>query len=218
MYTVEKQAQSLGEQCREKQEQLGRADQIEEWRMRQLLRRLEVQSELNRRYKLEARRVALRARQVEEAELAALASEVESREAAIRRRCDVFSMMERLSPRAAAATQSRTAFSAAAAAAAGCALPGAGTCCRIQRQRQGRQPHRRKAVQVLRRSTLCVAQELQVRRAICVGAAGHPVAGGRPRRTQVQWLGSFWFCLFQRAQCLRRWSSGNRFIAWQLGM
>jgi hypothetical protein len=80
-----------------KQEQLGRADQIEEWRMRRMLRRLEIQRQMRDKWKAEADKIAAKARQVEMEEMEALANEAKARDAAISRRCDVYAMVPTLS-------------------------------------------------------------------------------------------------------------------------
>ena len=68
---LEHETATLEHQIGMKQEQLGRADQIEEWRMRRMLRRLEIQKQMKDRWKAEADKISQKARQVEQEELAA---------------------------------------------------------------------------------------------------------------------------------------------------
>jgi chromosome segregation ATPase len=79
-----------------KQEQLGKADQIEMWRMRRMLRRLEIKRQMRDKWKAEADKIAAKARQVEMEEMTALAAEAKSRDDSIKRRCDVYAMVPTL--------------------------------------------------------------------------------------------------------------------------
>ena len=81
-----------------KREQLGKADQIEMWRMRRMLRRLEIKRQMRDKWKEEADKISAKARQVEMDEMAALAAEAKSKDAAIKRQCDVYAMVPTLAP------------------------------------------------------------------------------------------------------------------------
>ena len=72
-----------------KKEQLNRADQIEDWRLRQMLRRLDIQRQMRERYNAEAGKIALKAVQVEDDERQAVVAEAEAKEAEIEARCNV---------------------------------------------------------------------------------------------------------------------------------
>lgn len=81
-----------------KREQLGKADQIEMWRMRRMLRRLEIKRQMRDRWKAEADKIATKARQVEMEEMGALAAEAKAKDAVIKRQCDVYAMVPMLTP------------------------------------------------------------------------------------------------------------------------
>ena len=81
-----------------KREQLGKADQIEMWRMRRMLRRLEIKRQMRDKWKAEAEKIATKARQVEMEEMAALAAEAKAKDAIIKRQCDVYAMVPVLAP------------------------------------------------------------------------------------------------------------------------
>lgn len=89
-------------------EKLTKADQIEMWRMRRMLRRLEIKEQMRDKWKAEAEKIREKARQVEMEELQVLAEEAGSKAAAIKRRCDVYAMVPTLSPATSSAARSTT--------------------------------------------------------------------------------------------------------------
>ena len=91
-----------------KQEQLGKADQIEMWRMRRMLRRLEIKRQMRDKWKAEADKIATKARQVEMEEMEALAAEAKAKDAIIKRQCDVYAMVPQISPTTSTAFRSTT--------------------------------------------------------------------------------------------------------------
>ena len=64
-----------------------------------MLRRLDIQRQMRERYNEEARKIQRKAIEIEEEERQALAHEVEAKEAEIDARCNIYQVVEELSPR-----------------------------------------------------------------------------------------------------------------------